>query len=227
MFEAITKIFRSHGVSLPPFTPDFNDLMDAPGWPMFEYGSLKAELPNHDVKRLGQFMGHAYTVEKMSLWSRNAGENSDAVAAKFQTTNQPAIKRARVAGELYLTPTHLIPFLDNFRQNGVNFNRKNVKLILPRLDEDNRPVEVRAFMYVGNKDVLSPWMQWDMDFYKGRPGSAFSVVAPQQDGKSWLNWYSNFTKDDFREGTRKCFLGIRDGSIKLEDRGAAPTVSTV
>jgi hypothetical protein len=122
-----------------------------------------------------------------------------------------SVRKGHIMGEIYLLPTEKIPHIDAYRQNGVQFIRKNVSLILPN------QTMCRAFSYVGNKEYWKPRMEWAFDFYKGRERSAFSLVEPTDDrhNRNWLGFYTNFTEESIFKSNRpgKSFIGILPNGI--------------
>jgi hypothetical protein len=188
------------------FTPDYEELWDSRGWPVFEYGQFKLKMPKHK-KLNAEFLTPAFTVQKCPMWTNNRAEDTFPIGAKCHVPGFSA-PRARIAGELYLVPTQSIPFLDTHYRNGVEFERKSVKLIVPTLNERGDPTELRAFMYVGKKDYWKPAIDWDMHYYHG--DGDISLIKPYRDNDQRLNWHTNFTKENFKEGKDQCFMYITD-----------------
>lgn len=206
MLQRLHNLFVKPRVDIewtPYHTPDYQQLQDAPGWPVFEYGEFKSYLPQHK-KLKAEMRAVAFTCEKMPLWAHHKGEETAAVALRINNPQLP-LRRASIVGEIYVVPTNNIPFLDNHRLNGVYFDRKMVKVCLP---DGN---QVRAFMYVGKSKVFGPWLDWDHNFYRGREGSAFSVVAPT---RLMTGWYSDFNQQHFKQSCNKCFIGLTNGAAE-------------
>jgi gamma-glutamylcyclotransferase (GGCT)/AIG2-like uncharacterized protein YtfP len=201
----IHNLFKKKNISEFPNTPDYEALQDAPGWPFFEYGELKNNMPMHkDVlwglspRRIG------YTTQQIPLWMWNDNHTAYPVAVNIIPSHHP-VRRSRVQGELYVIPTTRIPHLDNFRLNGVEFHRKEISVTL---NDDNT---IKAFAYIGNKDHWQARIRWIEDFYKGRKNSVLSLIPPKSDNK-YTGWYSSFTKDHFNSEDTKCFIGLFDGA---------------
>jgi len=203
----ILRVLRRNRVSTPN-TPDYQELEGAPGWLFFEYGEFKTGMPMHEKIQPG-LRGLGFTTQKLPLWVANRGKKSFPIAVEYPHSGP----RSSIAGELYLIPTNIIPTLDTYRQNGVNFDRKLVSVNL--LNGDN----IRAFMYRGNKDHWIPQIEWDQNFY--REGSDFSYVEPERKSLSSRDFYSAFTHNHFREGCNpRCFLHVNDGTKPPEQSTA-------
>jgi len=202
----ILRVLRRNRVSTPN-TPDYQELEGAPGWLFFEYGEFKTGMPMHE-KIQPHLRGLAFTSQKIPLWVANRGKKSFPIAVEYPHLGP----RSSVAGELYLIPTQVIPNLDNYRQNGVNFDRKLVSLNL--LDGDS----IRAFMYKGKKEQWIPQIEWDQNFY--REGNDFSYIEPVRKCLDSRDFYSSFTPDHFKEGFQKCFLHVNDGTKPPEQSTA-------
>jgi gamma-glutamylcyclotransferase (GGCT)/AIG2-like uncharacterized protein YtfP len=150
----------------PNNTPDLFRLEHSEFHRLFEYGEMKKDMPKHTVLHVDPICT-AYTVEKLPLWTHNQGEGTIPFAARI---NLPSliVPRPKVCGELYQITKDKLIELDNLRLNGVSFERKRVKLIVPFLDPEGDPIECRAWMYVGKKKYWEPMIQWDQDFYLTR-----------------------------------------------------------
>lgn len=192
---------------VPHFTKDWQQLQHSPGWTFFEYGELKKGMPRHEhlncVPR-----SHAYTVHTCPLWMMNDRQDAFPIAAHIHP--ELGTRRSHIQGELYQLPTETIPHLDAYRQNGVQFNRKRITVMLPS------GVEIKAFAYVGNKKFWDPMFDWERDFYRGRGESAFSLIHPKPVGNTTF-WSSNFTKNQLTEKRlSKCFMGLYANGLSTD-----------
>lgn len=202
---SITRLFKRNVEFIPGNTPDYESLQDAPGWPFFEYGELKAHMPYHDhilhnlsPRRI------AYTSNKYNLWMWNDNHYAFPIATSILPQSHP-VRRGRIQGEIYVIPTHRIPHLDNFRMNGVQFNRKEIAVDLP--DRET----IKAFAYIGAKDYWQDKFDWAETFFRGRENSALSLIEPHTDKRYQFGWYSVFTKDHLKERPTRCFIGLTNG----------------
>jgi len=201
----LSRLFKKEPLYTPEFTPDFTELQDADEWPFFEYGDLKQGMTVNRMRKFhnkfGEPVGLAFTAQHIPLWSRNAGPLSYPIAVDF-LLNQTSPK-SHVMGELFNVPTKFIPTIDDHRMNGVYFDRKLVPLQLPDGSD------IKAFMYKGRKDFWSKWIEWDNDFH--RCEKDFSFIHPQRRSKISNDYYTTFTRLDFKEGANKCYLGFTNG----------------
>lgn len=204
----ILRLLRPSSDFIPPHTPDFTELQDAPGWLFFEYGEFKHGLPHQNKFKSNEVRGKALTVQKLPMWVRNNGLNSYPIALDYHP--EAATQRASVSGEVYLVPTKAIPFIDSWRSNGVTFDRKSVKLIIPSGEE------IKAFMYKGRKEFWSECIDWDIQFYRGRQGAQFSFVHPQRCELNSNKYYSVFTNTDLKES-----IGFTNGHSPRRQQQAA------
>lgn len=140
---------------------------------VLEYGELMNGFPKHNLIGCPP-VNPAFTVENFSLWANR--ETGIPVALKFSHPNV-MIPKAKIGGELYALTKEEVIELDIYRQNGVSFHRKEVKILIP--DHPN-PIERRAFLYLGGKS-WEDQVKWDVDFYRGRNGSHFILCDTIKD----------------------------------------------
>jgi len=124
-----------------PTTPDSNKLLDKEFWYLFAYGDQTGGF-RHQLKDSIRVCP-AFTDENdLILWNKKAGKDSEAIALKWEDSISPAYKntkingrlaypKGRVKGELYLVPTYLYFKLDLDKQNGVQFRRGRVPILIP------------------------------------------------------------------------------------------------
>jgi len=177
-----------------PYTTDEYKLDQKPYHWVLEYGELMNGMPMHDVIG-GTPVSPGFTDQKFIMWINKESEIPAAIRMKI---NFPAM-RAKVAGELYPMTKREIIDLDIYRQNGVLFNRKFIKVLLP----DGSPTH--AWVYIGGKK-LEEQIKWDIDFYRGRNGSHFCVGKTLDNPKLGTYYYLNATTDLTRDDT--CFLHL-------------------
>lgn len=198
------------------FTKDWDTLEQSPEWLFFEYGEFKKGHAAH--QHLGcDVISHAYTQHKCPLWMWNDNQDAFPIAMNVQPMNQP-FRKARIMGEIFKIPTNQIPHLDAYRQNGVQFLRKFVSLILPN------QVQIRAQTYIGAKEYWKERLDWANSFFRGREHSSLSVIEPHNSLKHpWLGYYANYTPNDLQPTTTRCYLGLRNGIRQDPAPKQAPT----
>lgn len=186
----------------PANTPDLWRLEQKKSHLVFEYGECMTHMPKHEMIG-GQPVCTAFTKERIPLWKTNTTLNpADTIPVAVRIPNhQP---KPRIGGEIYLLGQDKIIELDKQRSNGVSFERKRVSLILPDQDQNNRQVEIKAWMYLGVEKFWRPLIDWNTKFYKG---ADFNTVPVFKDNRQWLNEYTYFSLQDLTDSAR-CFIGL-------------------
>ena len=186
---------------------------------VFVFDDMMKGHPGHDkfIREHSAFLATGFTAECMTLWKKKLGKLSFPVALPdtFHTTPSVPIK-----GELYALETSQILELDKERENGVQFIRKRINIVLPyrhllfnkdrpqvykgTRSEDSRElydniknqltaelrVNVTAWAYVGVSDYWSPQLD---------AGYLFSPVkcfAPEQKPEQKYYYYSQLEYDE-------------------------------
>ena len=197
-------------IAVPLHTPDKALLENSEYKLLFEYGELQAGLPKADLIPTHPVCP-AFTVEKFSLLKKNDGAETFPLALRLPMKGTPFF-RARIGGVLAAVRSKDILSLDNYRENGVSFVRKRNSVFLPYIDADGNPMKIKAWMYCGHNEHWRDQVDWDVNYYKGREGSAFSMVNRYINDRPWIGSYFHFTTKDYcKNGTPKCFMHLHRG----------------
>lgn len=159
----------------------------------YDYARLGAEATN---------ICQVLTQDKFSYWKKNLGKKSFALALENGYT-----EKRQIRGELHLLLTEQIFKLDEHRENGVQYDRKRVKLILPYTQTQMKYQQmgfvledvplmdktINAWMYVGRSEY------WDK-LLDG--GYMFSPVKHFTPHNPLLQQYYYFTNREYDETTR-------------------------
>lgn len=136
-----------------PYTPDLPALEQRERHWVFICCDLKLRLPRDYMIEREPDVSSAFTEKSFVMWKKKLGNQSYPIPLE-NTFDDPFGQHPplRIQGELYLlTPSQII-LLDNLRLNGVEFERKRVKIIVPfrkgRLYKTFTK-RVEAWMYIG------------------------------------------------------------------------------
>jgi hypothetical protein len=161
-----------------PFTPDIQSLERYVDCLVFLYNeAMEGFRANASVLYGSQSIVPAYTLDSnLSLWNKNLGKAGFPIALsgikKCSSSNLSSTKElhkqspwklddvtpGRIKGELHLVTPVSIKRLDEYVLNGVQFERKRVRVLVPNLltKPDGSKVQsvhvVRAFFYQGIRD---------------------------------------------------------------------------
>lgn len=129
------------------FTPDFPKLQRFAEHYIFVYGTLKSGKINHKkIKHSGcRYVADGFTHDKTFQLKETRGGIPVALGT-FGDRDQS--NSHRIAGELYLVDTDVVPDLDGFEQNGVLYRRGKMRIMV---GADLVP----AWMYLGLKNAWS------------------------------------------------------------------------
>lgn len=140
------------------YTPDLAKLQERSHHFLFVADDLKRGHRRHDLLQGGEFWAQAFTKSSFTLWKHNLGKETFPIPLEQRTRKMDFLK---IRGEVHLLPTKTVRMLDEYRENGVQFIRKRVRVAIPyqniRLDEDarvtwksrTRDQHMMAHMYVG------------------------------------------------------------------------------
>lgn len=200
----------------PPFTPDLHFFERRPYTLFFEYSDLQDRMPKHQMVS-PYFTTPAYTAERYGCL--NHSEDPKAIAFDDHFKERP-IRRQKIRGELYAIKLPAPILIDSYRQNGVQFERRRVKVLYPivrepeshreRTREETVICSAFAWMYFGKPDYWSDQINWDASFYKGRRGSMFPESKVYTDLRAEFNNHYFFTLNDIINHTRddRCFTHL-------------------
>lgn len=165
---------------IPQYTPDLNQLERKVGHLVFICDeTMKAHFRHYIIKDATDTNVRAFTYDNLTLIKKDLGKASQVIPL---TTRYAGAPYARIRGELYvLAPKQFIE-LDNYKLNGVQFQRVRVKLLIPyrKLSfdwwaKDKSMYEqavaqtpfwddtVEAWMYIGLKDYWDEKITQYMD----------------------------------------------------------------
>lgn len=167
----------------------------------------------------------AYTVERFTLWAHNKTGSPIAIRGglhyrdRYDQLVSLGIPRCKVQGNLLRLKDKALDDLDSVMQNGVNFIRKRVNIIIPILNWEGFPTKVDAWMYVGMQHLREN-IVWDNTFHHRTGGLEFSLAQRLEDSRRWISKFYKF-QDTHLNGKdiHKCFTYIHRG---LNDPAPAP-----
>lgn len=157
------------------------------------------------------YMCHAFTVKPFNYWLQRDGLPIPMEATSAVRTNlfPPPLK---VKGEVHAVRPYQFRDLDNYRDNGVQFIRKRVKLAVPdrplyKIPEryvDGKPIPLMTGQYVIGTEAVEPLKAW---MYVGNPAywddlldagynssGLFKAVPHYKSRRSWLKEYYELTR---------------------------------
>lgn len=172
----IERATRAH-----EFTPDIQELERYTDCLVFLYNeAMEGRRANEAILDGSSYIVPAYTLDtNLSLWNKNLGRASFPIAlsgvkrrprdkflssrelSKLRPCDSEDVIPGRIRGELYLIRPALIKRLDEYVLNGVQFQRKRIRVIVPHISRregcDIKAVHVvRAFFYEGIRDY---WLE--------------------------------------------------------------------
>jgi gamma-glutamylcyclotransferase (GGCT)/AIG2-like uncharacterized protein YtfP len=217
MFNTLRNFFMSEPVSaeglqkalsmIPPHTPDLWKLEQSEYQLVFEYGDLQNRMPKHQmVQPYSAYT--AFTNEKFAVFNSHCEDESYPVAFKstFMDVQKRPMRRSKVRGELFAVKAKNLMLIDSYRQNGVQFERKRVRVVTPMIDTEGKNMTADAWMYLGKLDNWKDKIEWDRDFTKGR-GNLFHSLPVQIDNNPTFNNHIHFTPKDLKNGVQnKCYV---------------------
>ena len=197
------------------YTPDLCKLEAFKQLRLFVPDNLQRRFDKHSLLGESKFEAMAFTSDHFHFWKRNLLVDSFPIpleAPKDERvipSNHLFPNSAKILGELHLITPDVMVELDNLRQNGVQFVRRRVHVLVPnRLvratgyhkyekphwdDRLNGPVVTdpervdiqKAWMYIGVKEYWDPLID---------AGYSFSAVNQfSAKNRPWLKRYFQFT----------------------------------
>ena len=188
--EAIREICKM----VSPFSKDIPLLQEHHRILIFVYDDMMQGKRNSDLivetSVTGRYpLANCYTEDNFHCWKKELGKLSFPIAldkpvsgfTRFDATP------AKIWGELYaIRPTQFIK-LDIEKENGVQFTRRRVKVILPYTHwnpiPDRKETIIEPMMYVGNHDY---WDDQLGGIHSSRP------VEKTPDERAWLGAHYRF-----------------------------------
>ena len=209
------KAWHERENQMPPYTPDILELEKKGYHWVFEYGDLQARMPKHNMINAA-YSCTAYTVNKYAVLKQSAVEEPFPIAFEHDVPGRK-VPHSKIRGELYAVPLSNHLLIDSYRQNGVYFYRRRIKVLVPEQTQtkggDIRNVTRDAWMYLGNKDYWTNMLVWDSQFYRGRAEGRdlFTPLKTFKHPSSPFNNHARFLADDLKPVKRpKCYIGLRN-----------------
>jgi gamma-glutamylcyclotransferase (GGCT)/AIG2-like uncharacterized protein YtfP len=167
--NGLTEWAKEHEPS--GFTYDMWKLQRYAHQPLFVYDQcMQAHRMHSMIDEWSEFRGTAFTAnDNWILWKKRLGQGTFPIPVRIP---HPATPMGRIKGELYLIDSKRFKALDEYKQNGVEFRRKPVEVLvacrhLERVvnaehnyewQANDRIVKIHSWMYVGRytywKDFL-------------------------------------------------------------------------
>jgi hypothetical protein len=214
-----------HWVSARAFyTPDIARLQENVCWWLFIADDCRPQRKNYErVYRPGCSIEYptAFTMQGFNYFYHRPTGRPIPIHADDDDGLFP---RAKIKGELHLVTPSVLIDLDIYRQNGVLFRRKRVKILIPYyevnmnqwIDATGKPLPkalqnyhnkvspekifiLDAWMYVGKKSAYEPKLDDGYEYLQ------CPVFFPNVE-KPWLTRYYEYTRT-FEERQRSCLEG--------------------
>lgn len=140
------------------YTPDAAILGRRLRHKVFIYSSMQENLKRHGFMEGATKHNAAFTAEHFSLWKKPIGPITEAIAM------QNGMDRIQlpIKGELYSVSTPQLISLDRYHENGVWFQRRQVKLVIPcyalirlKYNEEGSEIKVYDSRYAEIADTTS------------------------------------------------------------------------
>jgi hypothetical protein len=189
------------------FTPDLHRLSNHYIQLLFVMDQLTVNdrgLLNEDVALK---LGYGFTRDKYSFWKKKLGHETFGIP--LENTSFFAVPKARIKGSLYaVSVTQFWEKLDFYYQNGVLYERKRIKIVIPYVKELRRPdsipeIEKRscflsAWAYIGVRDY---WYHQLDAGYRFSPVHCFGNKKIVNSGVSGLHEmpYYRFTSLELKD----------------------------
>jgi hypothetical protein len=194
-------------------TPDLPLLESRAFWNIFVYGEDQPEHPRFDlIEDDAAFIAQGFTESKYSLWKRNLGEASWAMALDQEYKTYPPAEKRKIKGTIMVLSSSRYLELDKDKGNTIDCLRQRVKILVPyRILKKNWPNEykeslmgrslpdretylserkiakVEAWMYIGIQD------HWDHFMENGH----FSPVRHYKSRAEEIDTYYSFTQLEY------------------------------
>lgn len=180
------------------FTPDIGKLEEHQWQLFFIYDNMKQEHQDYSKIKENSYsfeMPIGFTQDKFVMFKRCMG----LATYPFILQNKwMTVPNCRVKGELHYIETGRIPELDTMRQNGVEYKRRKIKILLPY--HVNKPVFTQAFYvikawtYVGISEF---WEEDIADIDRDFNVKPYASVGTFQANRVDIGRYYSFEKKDY------------------------------
>lgn len=181
-------------------TPDYGMLELQQAVNIFVCDEMMQRHHKHSMLGEPEFLGVAFTMHKFSMWKKKLGKASFPIP--LEGTKDLLAPPYRIRGELYAIRPKCILDIDKDKINGVLFQRKRVKLVLPHhsvvktkmsdvvITTSVKHVLLSAWMYVGISERWEP----DLD-----GGYLYSPVKHYKFHNNPLGNYYQFTTLEYND----------------------------
>lgn len=191
------------------YTPDIWHLDRYTTIPLFVYGEEQSRHEkNSDM--LGWYVPKtvAFTTENFTMWKHVLGKESYPIVMNnnlpFENYNWFNIRHgklpmAKIRGEIYHVDQESIIELDNYRQNGLKFERVLTQVIVPHRDPRYTGFlhlkDMKAYMYIGKESY------WEDQILMGakNPTPRFRRVRSFENKRAYAKPYYYYTFTEYLE----------------------------
>jgi gamma-glutamylcyclotransferase (GGCT)/AIG2-like uncharacterized protein YtfP len=187
------------------FTYDMWKLQRYARQPLFVYDQWMQTHRMHSmIHSWSQFRGTAFTAnDNWIMWKKRLGQGTFPIPMRMPSIG---IETGRISGELYLIDSGRIKVLDEYKENGVEFRRKSVEVLIPYrhkilfVNKDHNYqwriteliTKVNAWMYIGRHKYWQEFLDAGYSF------GTCKLHDPQ--GTLLTGKYYSFSKLDLDDG---------------------------
>lgn len=139
---------------------------------------------------------YAFTDQRFYMWQKNHVPGTPHILLRENAHPRCISRRARVKGKVHTMTAKEIVAIDNKLENGVKYERRKVRLILPFPKEIRRttvdevtPTNCWAWIYVDKLEYWKDKFQFDADIWRGREGSQYIPVKSWKDNRAFIGPY--------------------------------------
>ncbi len=173
------------------YTPDIASLQDGVCWWLFVADDCRTFRKNYErVYKPGCSIEYqtAFTMQGFNFFYHRPTGRPIPIHADDDDGLFP---RAKIKGELHLVTPQVLIDLDIYRQNGVLFRRKRVKILIPYYVRhrrwEQRMYILKAWMYVGKQSVYKPQLDDGYEYLQ------CPIFFPNVE-RPWLPRYYEYTR---------------------------------
>ena len=199
MWSAIKKLFNGHAIDTDwikehtptGYTYDMWKLQRFARQPLFVYDQcMQAHRMHSMIAGFSEYRGVAFTAnDNWIMWKKKLGEGTFPIPMRIPYSAQP---KGRIRGELYLVDSSRIKALDEYKQNGVEFRRKPVEVLvaarhLERVvnadhnyewQNTDKVVKTHAWMYIGRNKYWEEHLDAGYNFGRCQIYNPGNLIIP-------------------------------------------------
>lgn len=207
MFTAIKKYFQPDAedirVQLPEYTPDIQELETRGFQLLFVMGELMVGHRKHDelLNQHSACLSAGFTVHDYVCVLHKLGQ------VGYPITLEESIRgfrRTRVKGELFAVRSSQFISIDNYKLNGVEFNRKRIKVVVPYQEVlqgvgettilPHQQMEVvDAWAYLGNYSYFHNFLDAGYEFVP------VNIYKYEGINDTWLGEFAYFSEEEYKK----------------------------